>query len=74
MRMSEVMDALPSYGLQPLLELGAAVGRDVEGGPGGAHDAYEVLVVGRGEMVELLVHALYVHLLTFLHQWGESCA
>jgi hypothetical protein len=61
----------PPDGLQPFLELSVPLGGDLESGPRSAHNGDEVLVVGRCQMVELLVHALYVHLLTLLHQRSE---
>lgn len=53
-------ERLPLDGLQPVLELGTALGRYLEGGACGHHNAGKLLVVALRQMVQLLVDALDV--------------
>lgn len=53
---------------QPILELRRSVGCDVERRPCRQYDTHEILVLGRRQVIELLVHTLNVHLLALLHQ------
>ena len=67
------LNYVPLNGLQPLLELSTAIGRYLERSPCRTNNTDEVLVIVGRQVVEPLVHALYVHLLTFLYQWSQCC-
>lgn len=54
------MNSLPSDGLKPFLELSASIWSDLEGHACRHHNSYKLLVVGGGEVVQLLVQTLDV--------------